>query len=61
MAEIAFSGIQNAYNFFTRSLVLAVKLLPRNLVALKRGFHDWAKSHFQPSKMKNIPTVCEVH
>jgi len=60
LAEISFSGRQNADNLLTRSLVLAEKLLSRNLVPLKRGFHDWAKSHFQASKMKNIPTLCEV-
>jgi len=36
LAEIAFSGRQYADNLFTRSLVLAEKLLPRNLVTLKR-------------------------
>jgi len=56
LAEIAFSGRQNADNLLTRSLVLAEKFLPRNLSPLKRKLHDWAKSHFQASKM-NIPTL----
>jgi len=43
-AEIAFSGCENAENLFTR-----------NLVPLKLGFHDCAKSHFQASKMRKFP------
>jgi len=36
------------------------KIAPTKFGTFDRGFHDWAKSHFQASKMKNIPTRCEV-
>jgi len=41
LSVMAFSGSQNAENLHTRSMV-----------SLKPGFYDWAKSHFQASKMK---------
>ena len=36
------------------------KIASTKLGTFVRGFHDWAGSHFQASKMKNIPTLCEV-
>jgi len=43
--------------FANTKLGNAENLLTRSLVSLKRGYHDWAKSHFQASKMKKTNTL----